>query len=221
MLKPQSAFFERHGSARHRRPRAGAGGGPGRRARWPCSTPSAATSARRWRPTRGLPRARPARSPPTPLTRLAVPGLRLAARRRSTLAAATVGGVFVLALTSNPEGAQVQHAPRRDGRSGGRSRSVAARGWPPTTRRRSDWAAGRGWSSAPPWATPGRPGRPRRQRARAGAGVRRPGRPAGRRGVRRAVRRAGDVDAGCSCEQVGPRRPGPDGGAAAARRAAA
>jgi orotidine-5'-phosphate decarboxylase len=36
--------------------------------------------------------------------------------RRSTLARESGAGLFVLALTSNPEGGEVQHAVREDGR---------------------------------------------------------------------------------------------------------
>ena len=46
-----------------------------------------------------------------------LPRGRLAARRCSTLAAEHGGGVFVLALTSNPEGAAVQRAVTADGRT--------------------------------------------------------------------------------------------------------
>ena len=122
-VKPQSAFFERHGSARGRR--AGATCSPRlRAARAPCrsSTPSAATSARRWpaTPTRtcatGAPlRGRRRHGQPLPRLRLAAPGDRPAA-------ADAGAGLFVLALTSNPEGPAVQHAAARSGRH----RAVAA-----------------------------------------------------------------------------------------------
>jgi hypothetical protein len=62
MLKPQSAFFERHGSAGSR---CSSGRSPplASRVRWCCWTPSAVTSARRRAPTRTRTSARPRRSP--------------------------------------------------------------------------------------------------------------------------------------------------------------
>ncbi|MBT3089687.1 hypothetical protein [Streptomyces sp. CYG21] len=48
---------------------------------------------------------------------LPVPRVRFAAVRRSTRPAVSGAGVFVLALTSNPEGAEVQRATAADGRS--------------------------------------------------------------------------------------------------------
>ena len=110
VVKPQSAFFERV--------RLGAGS-PCSSGRWPscarparcrCSTPSAATSARRWRPTpqaylgRRLAAAPPTPSPsaPTSATSRCAP--------RSTSPRTTGRGRLRAALTSNPEGPSVQHA---------------------------------------------------------------------------------------------------------------
>ena len=119
VFKPQSAFFEAYGSAGHRR----AGAHPGRHRRHRRAVP-ARRQARRHRldhgrVRRGLPhrrrrRWRPTRSPSAPTS---------ASGRwpaRSTLAAGQGRGVYVLALTSNPEGPQVQHARVADGRIGRR-----------------------------------------------------------------------------------------------------
>ena len=101
-VKPQSAFFEQHGSAGiavlERALAALREAGT-----LASSTPSAATSARRWRPTPRPTSAdeaplRGGRHHPEPL-----PGLRVAAPRHRP-AVGTGRGVFVLALTSNPEG---------------------------------------------------------------------------------------------------------------------
>ncbi len=127
-----------------------------------CSTPSAATSARRWRPT---PRPTSARTPPLPADAITVspylgfgslrPALDLRPRRAA--------GSSCWRLTSNPEGPHgaargCATAQRRRVRRGGRARptnaGAAARGS----------SAASGWSSAPPSATPSqrpraRPGR--------------------------------------------------------------
>ena len=150
VVKPQSAFFERLRLARHRRARAGHRDCR-EAARWSCSTSSAATSAPLPRPT------------PTPTsTRLAargrrddrepVPRLRLPAPLVET-ALAHDAGVFVLALTSNPEGPQVQHARTADGRAWPGVLAVAALNVDADAR----WARSVPWS-APPSTCPRRHG---------------------------------------------------------------
>ena len=81
-------------------------------ARWCCSTSSAATSAPPRRRTPTPTSTRPRRWPPT-RSRRAPTSASARSTRSSTPPAGTAPGVFVLALTSNKEGPEVQHAPPR------------------------------------------------------------------------------------------------------------
>ena len=116
MLKPQSAFFERFGSrgiAVLERLLA-AVRDAGALAlldvkRGDIGSTMAGVRRRVPRPGLAAGRGRADRQP--------VPGLRLAARRCSTPRTRHGAGVFVLALTSNPEGAAVQRATGPDGRT--------------------------------------------------------------------------------------------------------
>ena len=163
VVKPQSAFFERL--------RLGRGGGPGARRSAGLreagtlslldvkrgdigSTMTAYAEAYLGR---RQPAARPTRS------RSARTSASARCARRSTSPRTTGRGVFVLALTSNPEGASVQHARRGDGRAS------PAPSWPapPPTTRAPRRSAASGSSSAPrsvggprPRARPGRGQRP-------------------------------------------------------------
>ena len=182
VVKPQSAFFERHGSrgiavlervlAALRRHRHAV---PARR------------QARRHRVDDGRLRRRlPRRGRAARRGRgdaLALPGLRVARARRWTAAADAGRGVFVLARTSNPEGTEVQlaelgRAQHRAGR--GRRCRRTQRGRPAARRRRCRGRCHRGPRP--------RPGRPRRRRA--GPRTRGPGGGAGRhrRAASRGVR---------------------------------
>ncbi len=116
VLKPQAAFFERHGSRgvavlERVLAEAADGGRADDRRR----------QARRHRLDDGRVRGRVRRRGLTARRRrgdrVAVPRGRLARARCSTWPRTTGRGVFVLALTSNPEGAQVQHARLADGRT--------------------------------------------------------------------------------------------------------
>ena len=109
VLKPQIAFYERHGSRGLAVLEDGRRAGPAPPVRWCCWTPSAATSARPWTPT-------PTTCVPDhPLRRrrhdgqpLSRPGLAAAGRRHRR--ALHGGGLFVLARTSNPDAGTLQHA---------------------------------------------------------------------------------------------------------------
>ena len=111
VLKPQSAFFERFGSrgiavlerAVERGPRGRRAGAAGRQARRHRLDDG---RVRRRLPRPGRRRSSRTRSPSAPY-------LGFGSLRPALDAAADTGaGVFVLALTSNPEGAEVQHAAR-------------------------------------------------------------------------------------------------------------
>ena len=154
VVKPQSAFFEVFGSRGRGRPRARPRSRCARPAPSASSTPSAATSARRWRPT---PQAYLADDAPAARRRRHGEPLPRATSRcvpRSTSRPAPGGASSCSALTSNPEGRTVQHA-------GGCGTSASPAAWSPG--RRADNAAARAawraraawaWSSARPSATP-------------------------------------------------------------------
>ena len=130
-------------------------GVPGRRRAGACSTSSAATSARRWPRTRAPTSTRPrrwratrSRSARTSASARCEPAFDLCARHGA--------GVFVLALTSNPEGPQVQHARADDGRTvaqtvvdelAARNAGAAPLGVARRRRRRDDRHGGRATST--------------------------------------------------------------------------
>ena len=110
-VKPQSAFFERFGSAGRGRARAHAGRAARRR-----HPVAARRQARRHRHHDGRATPRPTSPTSSPLRADAItvsPYLGYESLRPALDLAATTGrGVFVLTLTSNPEGPSVQHAVR-------------------------------------------------------------------------------------------------------------
>ena len=184
---------------------------PGRSCSW---TSSAATSARRppRTPTRtSIRRARwlPTRSP---RARISAFG---SLRPMFDTALAHGGGVFVLALTSNPEGAAVQRAAVADGRTVAQTIideiSAGQRGCRAAGQRRC-------WWSARPSATPATISRRRataRSSRRASARrARRAGRPAcrlrrrSRRGARRRTRGRSSRGGPASVRRCAPRRTG-------------
>ena len=116
VFKPQSAFFERFGSRGIAVLEKAVAGARARPAPWSSWTPSAATSARPWPRT---PRPSCARTRPLFSDALTVsPYLGYGSLKPAVdLARENGAGLFVLALTSNPEGAEVQHAVRADGRT--------------------------------------------------------------------------------------------------------
>ncbi len=125
------------------------------------------------------------------------------------LARESGAGLFVLALTSNPEGGEVQHAVRADGRSVGATMlaHLAAEnaGRPPGLLRR-----GRRRDPRRPLVV-----RPRRQRAAPGARHRRPGRDAGgpAGGLRSGgAQRRAERQPRCSSSRSGRDRPAERGG---------
>ena len=153
VVKPQSAFFERHGAAGIAVLERVLAGACRRRRAERSSTSSAATSARPWPPTPTRPsRRRVARWPPT-RSRSRPTSASASLRPLLDLAAAPARGVFVLALTSNPEGRAVQHAPAApDGRTVAQAVVDAAAAENAGRGRRS----GR-WASSSGYATAGRP----------------------------------------------------------------
>ena len=156
-------------------------------ARCRCSTSSAATSARRWPATPRPTSPTAHRCGPTP-SRSAPTSATSRCARRSTSPRRRGAGVFVLTLTSNPEGPSVQHAVR-DGatrrglrRGGRRPRQRDGRGIRPARQRRDGRRRdGRQRGHRP------RPRPRRRRRPAARTGPRRPGRHA--RGPARDLRR--------------------------------
>ena len=137
VLKPQVAFFERHGSRgvavleRVLADRPGGGRADHR------STPSAGTSGRPWPPTPTPSSATARRWPPTPSRVSPYLGFGSLAPAPRAGRGPPVAGVFVLALTSNPEGAAGAARHRRRRTERGRRR---ARGRPGS---RTPTAAGR------------------------------------------------------------------------------
>ena len=135
VVKPQSAFFERLRPPRDR----GAGAGDRRRPRRRRAG-AARRQARRHRLDDGRPTptptsTRPRRSPPTHHGHRPILGFGSLRPGRRHRAGATDAGVFVLALTSNPEGPEVQHA--RDAGGGTVAGAVLGRRQPRQRRRRA------------------------------------------------------------------------------------